>query len=279
MAMRATRSAEPSRPPEPFEAERASGEAAFTVDLDGFEGPLDLLLELARRQKVDLATISILELANQYLAFIEAARKVRLELAADYLVMAAWLAYLKSRLLLPEPPKAEAVEAAGLAEELARRLRLLEETRLAAAALMKRPQLGYDVFAVGAPPGVEGRPRIVYEASVYDLLSSYARQAQRHARSHVRMQPRGVWSLAEARDALSRLVGDLADWTSLDKWILGVCVDEKMRRSARASSFSASLEMVREGLIELRQDETFAPLYIRPVRERQDEIVMASDPG
>src|SRR5271163_1444275 len=125
-----------------FEADRGADEPAFKVDLDGFEGPLDLLLELARRQKVDLVRISILELANQYLAFIEAARKVRLELAADYLVMAAWLAYLKSRLLLPEPPKAETVDAADLAEDLARRLRRLEEIRRAAQALMKRPLLG-----------------------------------------------------------------------------------------------------------------------------------------
>jgi segregation and condensation protein A len=251
---------------EAFEAERATGEPAFKVDLDGFEGPLDLLLELARRQKVDLAKISILELANQYLAFIEAARRVRLELAADYLVMAAWLAFLKSRLLLPEPPKAEAMEAAGMAEELARRLRILEDIRRAAQAMMERPQLGRDFFLRGTPEGVVDRPKVVYEASLYDLLSSYARQAQKRARSHVRMKPREVWSLADARDALTRMIGDIGDWTALDGWILEICVDPKLRRSARASSFSASLEMVREGLIELRQEAAFAPLYIRPVR-------------
>jgi segregation and condensation protein A len=279
MAMRAIRPAETPHSPESFEAERATGEPAFKVDLDGFEGPLDLLLELARRQKVDLQRISILELANQYLAFIEAARKVRLELAADYLVMAAWLAYLKSRLLLPEPPKAETADAADLAEDLARRLRRLEEIRLAAQALMKRQMLGVDLFARGAPEGVEDRPRIVYEASLYDLLSSYSRQAQRHARAHVRMKPREVWSLSEARDALTRLVGAIADWTTLDDWILEVCVDEKMQRSARASSFSASLEMVREGLIELRQDAAFAPLYVRPAQPRTSEAESGASAG
>jgi segregation and condensation protein A len=281
MAMRAIRAAAPPSPSESFEAERAAGEPAFKVDVDGFEGPLDLLLELARRQKVDLAKISILELANQYLAFIEEARKVRLELAADYLVMAAWLAYLKSRLLLPEPPKAEAIEAAGMAEALARRLRMLEDIRRAAEALMKRPQLGRDFFARGAPEGLASAPKITYEASLYDLLASYARQAQRHARSHVRMRPREVWSLAEARDSLSRMIGQFGDWTMLDDWILEACADAKMRRSARASSFSASLEMVREGLIELRQDATFAPLFIRPRRaeEPAPEAPPPADPN
>ena len=205
---------------------------AFTVDVDGFEGPLDLLLELARRQKVDLAKISILELANQYLAFVEAARKVRLELAADYLVMAAWLAYLKSRLLLPDPPKAEAVEAADLAEELARRLRQLEEIRRAAEAMMNRAQLGRDVFARGAPEGLEDRPKIIYEASLYDLLSSYARQAQRHARAHVRMKPREVWSLSEARDADD--AADRRDRATGRPSTTGFYVSASIRRCAAA---------------------------------------------
>src|ERR1700677_2482982 len=157
-----------------FEVERAAGEPAFKVDLDGFEGPLDLLLELARRQKVDLARISILDLANQYLAFVEAARKLRLELAADYLVMAAWLAYLKSRLLLPAPPKAEAGDAADLAEKLAERLRRLEVIRRAADLLMKRPQLGRDVFARGAPESIDVPSGAVYSATLYDLISAYA---------------------------------------------------------------------------------------------------------
>jgi segregation and condensation protein A len=249
---------------EGFEAAAAPGEAAFTVDVEGFEGPLDLLLELARRQKVDLARISILELAEQYLAFVEAARKRRLELAADYLVMAAWLAYLKSRLLLPSPPKEVAEDAADLAERLAEKLRRLETIRRAADLLMKRPQLGRDVFLRGAPESIELPASANYTATLYDLISAYARQSQKRARAFVRMKPREVWSLAQARDALGRLIGGVAeDWVSLDQWLIEFCVDPKLRRSARASSFSASLELVREGLIELRQEAHFAPLFLR----------------
>ena len=247
-----------------FEAERAIGDPAFTVDLDGFEGPLDLLLELARRQKVDLARISVLALAEQYLRFIEAARKLRLELAADYLVMAAWLAFLKSRLLLPAPARAAEPDASDLAEALARRLRNLEAIRKAAELLVNRPRLGRDVFARGAPEPVAITRRSVYEADLYDLLSAYARQAQKHARAKVRFAPRQVWSLAEAREALGRLIGAVTDWTAFDDWLIETCLDPGLRRSARASTFSASLELVREGKIELRQEKTFAPIWIRP---------------
>jgi len=240
-----------------------TGDEAFTVDLDGFEGPLDLLLELARRQKVDLARISVLALAEQYLLFIEAARKLRLELAADYLVMAAWLAYLKSRLLLPAPPRAAEPDASELADALARRLRTLETIRKAAELLMDRPRLGRDIFARGVPEAVEAPRRVVYEATLYDILAAYARQAQKHANAAVRLRTRSVWSLAEAREILARLIGRVCDWTAFDDWVLEACVDPKMRRSARASSFSASLELVREGKIELRQDAMFAPIWIR----------------
>jgi segregation and condensation protein A len=248
-----------------FEGDRATGEPAFTVDLDGFEGPLDLLLELARRQKVDLARISILELANQYLGFVEVARKLRLELAADYLVMAAWLAFLKSRLLLPVPPKAEMGDAAGLADALAQRLRRLAEIRRAAELLLLRPRIGRDVFVRGAPEPIAAAPAPIYQANLYDLLSAYARQTQRRARSHVAMKAREVWSLAQAREVLTRLIGQALDWTDLDGWLLQFCLDPKMRRSARASSFSASLELVREGAIELRQERAFGPLFLRAI--------------
>ncbi len=170
--------------------ERGVDDPAFTVDVDGFEGPLDLLLELARRQKVDLSRISVLALAEQYLLFIEAARKLRLELAADYLVMAAWLAFLKSRLLLPAPPRAAEPDAAELAEALANRLRNLEAIRKAAEFLMRRPRLGRDVFARGSPEAVEVARRAAYEANLYDILSAYARQAQKHARATVRFKTR-----------------------------------------------------------------------------------------
>ena len=196
-----------------FEVERAAGEPAFKVDLDGFEGPLDLLLELARRQKVDLARISILELANQYLAFVEAARELRLELAADYLVMAAWLAYLKSRLLLPVPPKPESEDAAGLADALAQRLRRLEQIRRAAELLINRPRIGRDVFSRGAPEAIVSATKVTYEATLYDLLSAYARQSQKRARQFVRLRKREVWSLAEAREALTRMLGQSVEWT------------------------------------------------------------------
>ena len=248
-----------------FQVDRAEGEPAFTVDLDGFEGPLDLLLELARRQKVDLARISVLALAEQYLTFVEEARKLRLELAADYLVMAAWLAYLKSRLLLPSPSKAESVEATDLAEALAQRLRRLERIRRAGEALFARPQLGRDVFSRGAPEPIARTSAIVYEATLFDLLSAYARQTQKHARANVRLQARAVWSLADAREALMRMIGRVDDWTELASWLIAYGVEPKFRRTARASSFSASLELAREGRIELRQDAAFAPLWLRPV--------------
>ena len=248
-----------------FEAERTASDPAFKVDVEGFEGPLDLLLELARRQKVDLSRISILALADQYLAFVEEARKLRLELAADYLVMAAWLAYLKSRLLLPSAPKEASDDAADLAENLAERLRRLETIRLAADLLMKRPQLGRDVFARGAPESIDLPATPDYSATLYDLISAYARQTQKRARTQVRMKPREVWTLAQAREALGRLIGAAPDWTSLDHWLIEYGVEPKLRRSARASSFSASLELVREGRIEIRQDAHFAPLYMRAV--------------
>lgn len=254
-----------------FEVERAEAEPAFVVDLDGFEGPLDLLLELARRQKVDLARISVLALAEQYLHFIEAARKYRLELAADYLVMAAWLAYLKSRLLLPAPPSHSAEpDAAAMAEALANRLRRLEAIRKAAELLVNRPRLGRDFFARGAPEGVSEGARPRFEANLYDLLAAYAAQAQKRARARVTFRAREVWSLSDAREALSRLIGVACDWTAFDDFLIAACADPHMRRSARASSFSASLELVREGKIELRQDATFAPIWIRPAEGAEE---------
>ena len=247
-----------------FDRVEALGEPAFTVDLDGFEGPLDLLLELARRQRVDLARISILALAEQYLEFVEAARKHRLELAADYLVMAAWLAFLKSRLLLPATPEAAADEdASTLAETLARRLRALAAIRKAGEFLLARPRLGRDFFSRGEPEPIENLPRTTYEANLYDLLAAYARQAQRRALAHVRFKTREVWSLAEAREALTRLIGVQSDWTDFDEFLLRACADSEMRRSARASAFSASLELAREGRLEIRQERAFAPLWLR----------------
>ena len=242
---------------------RGDSEPAFLVDVDGFEGPLDLLLELARRQKVDLARISILALAEQYLAFIEAARRVRLELAADYLVMAAWLAFLKSRLLLPEEPKGEEPSAADLAAALADRLRRLEAIRRAADKLTERARLGRDMFLRGGPEGVETISAPRYSATMFDLLSAYTRQRQKSVQSRVVLRLRTVWSLAEAREALERLAGVAGEWTVLDDFLLHYCVDMQTARTVRASSFCASLEMVREGRFDMRQDRPFAPLWVR----------------
>jgi segregation and condensation protein A len=244
-------------------AERTDGEPALVVDVDGFEGPLDLLLELARRQKVDLAKISILALAEQYLIFIDKARKLRLELAADYLVMAAWLAYLKSRLLLPEPPKADEPSAADLATALALRLRRLEAIREAAKLLASRAQLGRDVFARGRPEATTVEKDGAWEATLYDLLAAYARQRQKAVASRVTMHKRFVWSLVEARDALQNLIGVASDWTDLDAYLIEYAVQPEMKATVRASALSATLEMVREGLLDLRQDRPFAPLYLR----------------
>lgn len=250
----------------PFDVEapeRASAEDAFRVDVDGFEGPLDLLLELARRQKVDLNRISVLALVEQYLAFIEEARRIRLELAADYLVMAAWLAFLKSRLLLPETRKADEPAAADLAAALAERLRRLEAIRAAARQLVDRPRVGRDMALRAGGEGIETIAEPRWRASLHDLLSAYARQRQKQALSRVTLARRTVWSLEEARTNLERLTGVATEWTVLDDYLLQYCVTPDMARTVRASSFSASLEFVREGKLDLRQDGHFAPIWVR----------------
>jgi segregation and condensation protein A len=250
----------------PFEADPAppaATDAALIVDVEGFEGPLDLLLNLARQQKVDLARISILALADQYLKFIEVARKLHLELAADYLVMAAWLAYLKSRLLIPVASEEEGPSAADLATALAFRLRRLEAFRAAANALTSRPQLGREVFERGLPEPLTEMPRPEYSATLYDLLSAYAVQRRKSALSRVRFAPRAVWSLADARDALERLIGNTGDWGRLDTFLIAYVVEPAMRTTALASSFAATLELAREGVLEINQTSAFAPIYVR----------------
>ncbi len=251
------------------EIERLADEPTFMVDVDGFEGPLDLLLALARKQKVDLARVSILALADQYLVFIDAARKLRLELAADYLVMAAWLAYLKSRLLLPKPASGDEPTGEELAEDLTARLQRLEAIRTAAAALMARQQLGRDIFARGNPEAMSVVRKPLWQATMFDLLSAYAQQRQKAIGSSYAMEKRTVWSLSDAREALERLLGKALDWTPVDEFLLHYISSPKDRRSARASSFAACLEMVREGQAEIRQDMAFSPLYMRKRAEIQ----------
>ena len=257
-------------------ADRTDGEPALVVDVEGFEGPLDLLLALARQQKVDLAKISILALADQYLTFIEEARKLRLELAADYLVMAAWLAYLKSRLLLPDTHAPEGQSAEDMATALALRLKRLEAIRGLAERLMDRAQLDRDVFRRGQPEPIAHIKRPQWTATLYDLLSAYAQQRQRSALSHVRLAKRTVWSLAEARETLERLIGQSPDWTRLDEYLISYVVEPSLAPTVFASSFASTLELVREGLMEVHQQGAFAPLY---VRKRQPSANGAADPG
>jgi segregation and condensation protein A len=243
-------------------APRTEPDAALIIDVAGYEGPLDLLLTLARNQKVDLTRISILDLADQYLSFIEEARSTRLELAADYLVMAAWLAYLKSRLLLPEPPKDDEPSGEELAAQLAFRLQRLEAMREAGAALAARPRLGREIFARGMPESVSVALKPIWQATLFDLLTAYADHRQRKMLTSVRVARRAVWGLQDAREILERLVGLLDDWTPIESF-LGDYMTPDMRATVIASSFSASLELVREGKLDLRQTHAFAPIYLR----------------
>ncbi|WP_105374859.1 segregation and condensation protein A [Neorhizobium huautlense] len=245
------------------EPERAADDPALVIDVGGFEGPLDLLLHLARNQKVDLARISVLALAEQYLQFIESARRVRIELAADYLVMAAWLAYLKSKLLIPQQARGDAGPSGEeMAATLAFRLKRLEAMREAATRLVNRNRLGRDVFARGAPEHIPHRVQSAYDATLYDLLSAYANLRQRGAVTQVTIEKRKVWSLADARNLLTRMLGEIVDWTALQHYLLPYLPPED-RITATASAFAASLELVREGRLEIRQDGAFQPIYLR----------------
>lgn len=239
-------------------------EPELVVDVAGFEGPLDLLLHLARNQKVDLSQISILALAEQYIGFIEQVRAMRLELAADYLVMAAWLAFLKSKLLIPKQRDEEGESGEDLAAVLQFRLKRLEAIREAAGRLAGRNRLNRDVFARGAPEALDTKQGAIFEASLFDLLTAYAGQRQRQAVSNHRIEPRGVWSLQDARDLLVRLVGQPSQWNALDRFLLQYLSDPAQRRSLLASAFAASLELVREGRLEVRQEGAFQPIYMRP---------------
>ncbi|MEM9840966.1 MAG: ScpA family protein [Pseudomonadota bacterium] len=233
------------------------------VDVDGYEGPLDLLLTLARDQKVDLAKISILELSEQYLAFIKSARDMRLELAADYLVMAAWLAYLKSRLLLPDPPEDDEPSGEELAEQLALRLRRLEAIRSAAEHLELRNRRDRDVFGAGERGGFETVTETRQTDTLYELLKAYGQGRVRTSVREIRLGERPTMSLEAARELLTRYAASLPDWAPLDRFLIQFAVAPEKHRTALASSFAASLELAREGTIQLRQDRAFAPLLVR----------------
>jgi segregation and condensation protein A len=254
---------------EPFELTKPPAPAAaeLVVDLEGYEGPIDMLLTLAREQKVDLTRISILQLADQYLAFIAAARRLRLEVAADYLVMAAWLAYLKSRLLLPEPAPLGSSGGAELAAALAHQLQRLEAMQQAGARLMARPQLGRDVFARGAP---EGLPRVlkpIYQVTLYDLLRAYGDQRQRKEQSVLHIEAPELFSMDDALQRLGRVLGRVPEWRTLLSFLPPGLRGGLVERSAVAATFAASLELVRSGKLQLRQDNIFGPIYIRSLPE------------
>lgn len=244
-------------------ADRLAAEALI-VDVDGFEGPLDLLLTLGRTQKVDLRKISILELARQYLAFVEKAKALRIELAADYLVMAAWLAFLKSRLLLPPDPSEEGPSGEELAAHLAFQLERLQAMREVAARLMGRDQLGRDFFARGIPENVEQLRKVTYTATLLDLMQGYARiRTKDEFRPYV-MDRDAIFTLEQALERMRGLIGFAGTWTDISTYLPdGFTVDPRRRRSATASTFAASLELAKEGKVELRQSESFAPLELR----------------
>jgi segregation and condensation protein A len=241
---------------------------ALIVDVDGFEGPLDLLLMLSRTQKVDLRRISVLQLAEQYLGFVNQARALRIELAADYLVMAAWLAYLKSRLLLPPDPTEDGPSADELAAHLAYQLERLQAMREAAAQLMARDQKGRDFFARGIPEDVTRVRRIRYTATLLDLMHAYARTRTRDEFRPFVMDRDHVFTMEQALDRMRGLIGYAGDWTDLSSYLPdGWETNPQRRRSATAAHFAAVLELAKRGQIELRQGETFAPIHIRR-RER-----------
>ncbi|WP_423141871.1 segregation and condensation protein A [Parablastomonas sp. CN1-191] len=244
-------------------AAQQADDAALYLELDGWEGPLDLLLDLARRQKVDLRTISILELVDQYLAYIERAGEMRLELAADYLVMAAWLAYLKSALLLPRD-EAEDPSPEELALRLQLRLQRLAAMRDVAARLMGRDRLGRDTFVRGAPEGLRVDRKNRWQCEWFDLVQAYGQVKARTAPVVHMVRDRMVMTLDSALARVSSLLGVNLDWMELRDF-LPPHADPKLRKSALASSFVAALELARLGKAELRQDATFAPLHLRRV--------------
>jgi segregation and condensation protein A len=239
-----------------------SSNAGFVVDLEGFEGPIDLLLSLAREQKVDLARISILALAEQYLAYIQRARDLQLELAADYLVMAAWLAYLKSRLLLPEGPDDDEPSGAELAAALAERLRRLAAIRRAAEELLTRPRLGYERWPRGCPEGIAVRHQSRFRLTLHELLQAYVDQRLRTAEQKLTMVRAPVFRVEDALRRLTNMLGG-PDWQNLLLYLPPDLNDELLRRSALAAHLGACLELAREGMIELSQAAPFGPIYIR----------------
>ena len=251
------------QPDEEF-GEAAGAGAELVLRLDGFEGPIDLLLSLAREQKVDLTRISILALADQYLAYVQGARHLKLEVAAEYIVMAAWLAYLKSRLLLPrEAMEEDEPSGEEMAAALRFQLRRLEAMRDAATRLMARPRLGVEVFARGQPEGIALASHTVYHASLYDLLSAYGAIKRRARPQHLRIDASMAWSIERALARLREILPGVGDWAELASLLPPKPEDEFDRRSGLAATFGATLELAKSGAALLRQDAAFGAIYVR----------------
>ena len=252
---------------------------ALIVDIDGFEGPLDVLLALARTQKVDLAKISILPLAEQYLEFINRAKRLELDLAADYLVMAAWLAFLKSKMLLPPPEEEDAPSGEEMAARLAFQLRRLEAMRNAAAELMKRNRMGQHVFQRGMPEGIRVTRTSVYTGTLYDLLKAYSEErirALKPTTMTIRRQP--VFAIEAARRRLEKMLGMMIDWDAIDALLPDEFATGKERRTALASTFSASLELARDGHLEVQQGKAFDPIFVRRRATPRDDTETEPQP-
>lgn len=256
-------------PPRASVPEERDAADALLLDIDGYEGPIDVLLELARNQKVDLAKISILQLARQYLAFIERAVALNLELAAEYLVMAAWLAYLKSRLLLPKDETEDGHTAQEMADALAFQLRRLEAMQNAAHQLRARPQLGQQVFMRGMPEGLKVKTNATWQVELYELLKAYGDIQRRKDTSSYDLPTYNLMSMDDALTRLARMLGSLPKkgiqsvWTTLESFMPDGIKDRLFGRSALASTLTAGLELVKQGKIEIRQDGLFRPIYIR----------------
>jgi segregation and condensation protein A len=246
-----------------FEVVAANDDQELRLDLDGYEGPIDILLALAREQKVDLKKISILQLADQYLDFIARARRLRLEIAADYLVMAAWLAYLKSRLLLPEPSADGEPTGAELAAALAFQLQRLEAMQKAGRDLINLPQSGRDFFQRGAPEPIKLVNIPVFETKLYDLLKAYGSHPGRAREGMLQIQPLNLFSMDDALKRIGDMLGQTLDWTTLQHFLPTGLRRPIQRRAALAATFAASLELARSGVLNLRQDAQFGPIYVR----------------
>jgi len=253
----------------PVRAKEPDG-GELRLDIDGYEGPIDILLTLARDQKVDLARISILQLADQYLDFIARARELRLELAADYLVMAAWLAYLKSRILLPDPPADDEPTGEELAARLAFQLQRLEAMQRMGGELMARPQLGRDFFVRGMPEGIAFDSRSIFEATLYDLLRAYSDHQIRSKETIFTIPVTELYSVDQALERLERMVGKLPDWTVLSALLPPKLRSGIVKRSAVAAMFVASLELAKQGSIELMQETAYGPLFVRRGRSPKE---------